>query len=192
MVPHFTDELQSAATLPRIGEIVRRSARQVAGADGATFVLRDGELCFYADEDAIAPLWKGQRFPMTECISGWAMLNRQTVTVPDIEQDDRIPWAAYRPTFVRSLIMTPIDRKEPVGAIGAYWASAGAPQPAAADALETLAAAAAAAIERVGLDEAPWAPNFGVPGASVRRSPDPPPARRDGARATSAGLLLYR
>src|SRR3954468_7742696 len=151
MVPHFTDELQSAATLPRIGEIVRRSARQVAGADGATFVLRDGELCFYADEDAIAPLWKGQRFPMTECISGWAMLNRQTVTVPDIEHDDRVPLAAYRPTFVRSLTMTPINREQPVGAIGAYWAGVGARQGDGTDALESLAAAAAAAIDRVGL-----------------------------------------
>ena len=33
--------------------------------------------CYYADEDAISPLWKGQRFPMSACISGWAMLNRQ-------------------------------------------------------------------------------------------------------------------
>src|SRR3954469_16203894 len=171
MAEEYAAALRSATTVTEVGEVVRRAARRVAQADGATFVLRDGELCFYADEDAIAPLWKGQRFPMTECISGWAMLSRQTVTVPDIEQDDRIPWAAYRPTFVRSLIMTPIDRKEPVGAIGAYWASVGAPQPAAADALETLAVAAAAAIERVGLAQAPWAPNFGVPGASLPRSP---------------------
>ena len=68
-----------------MGEIVRSAARAVTEADGATFVLRDGELCFYADEDAIAPLWKGQRFPMSECISGWAMLAKQSVCVPDIE-----------------------------------------------------------------------------------------------------------
>ncbi|MGH1560948.1 HWE histidine kinase domain-containing protein [Caulobacter segnis] len=28
---------------------------------------------------------------MTTCISGWAMLNRQTVVIPDIYLDDRIP-----------------------------------------------------------------------------------------------------
>lgn len=28
---------------------------------------------------------------------------------------------AYRPTFVSSLVMTPIVVGEPVGAIGAYW-----------------------------------------------------------------------
>ena len=31
--------------------------------------LREGR---YADEDAIGKLWKGQRFPMSTCISGWA------------------------------------------------------------------------------------------------------------------------
>lgn len=40
------------------------------GADGATFVQRDGEFCYYADESAIKPLWKGSRFLLTECISG--------------------------------------------------------------------------------------------------------------------------
>ncbi|HVU91546.1 MAG TPA: GAF domain-containing protein, partial [Jatrophihabitans sp.] len=104
----YAAALAGAPSLTRIGEIVRSAARALTDADGATFVLRDGDLCFYADEDAIAPLWKGQRFPMTECISGWAMLNCDSVEVPDIEQDARIPLSAYRPTFVRSLIMTPI------------------------------------------------------------------------------------
>ena len=44
-----------------IQQIVRSAARRLARADGATFVLRDGDQCFYADEDAISPLWKGQR-----------------------------------------------------------------------------------------------------------------------------------
>lgn len=46
-----------------VQEIVRRAARQLTGADGATWILRDRDFCFYADEDAISPLWKGQRFP---------------------------------------------------------------------------------------------------------------------------------
>jgi GAF domain-containing protein len=160
--------LAAAASLAEIGEIVRTSARAVTAADGATFVLRDGDLCFYADEDAVAPLWKGQRFPMAECISGWAMLHRVSVEVPDIEQDDRIPLSSYRPTFVRSLIMTPIGRDRPVGAIGAYWSRRGPQDPGRRVALEALAEETAAAITRVGLDGAPWAPNFRVPGASVR------------------------
>ena len=171
MAETYEADLRAARSIAEIGGIVRGVARELTRADGATFVLRDGNFCFYADEDAIGPLWKGQRFPMTECISGWAMLNRDSVEVPDIEQDDRIPLSAYRPTFVRSLIMTPIGRERPVGAIGAYWSRTGRQHPSRLAALQELAAAAAAAIERVGLDDAPWAPNFRVPGASVR--PDP-------------------
>src|SRR5690242_14853604 len=92
-------QLSLTETLPEIQRIVRTEARALVGADGATFVLRDGDKCHYADEDAIEPLWKGSRFPMSACISGWAMLNRRPVVIPDIYVDDRIPHEAYRPTF---------------------------------------------------------------------------------------------
>jgi signal transduction histidine kinase/CheY-like chemotaxis protein len=115
-------ELSLARDLDSIMAIVRQAARQLTGADGATFVLRDGDMCYYADEDAIAPLWKGQRFPMSACISGWAMLNRQAAVIEDIYADPRIPADAYRPTFVKSLVMVPIRTSSPIGAIGNYWA----------------------------------------------------------------------
>lgn len=115
-------ELSLVRTLPAVQEIVRRAAREIAGAAGATFVLRDGDKCHYADEDAISPLWKGQRFPLSACISGWAMLNARHAMIPDIYADPRIPADAYRPTFVKSLVMVPIRLKAPIGAIGVYWA----------------------------------------------------------------------
>ena len=110
-------ELSLARHLDAVMAIVRRAARELTGADGATFVLRDGDKCFYADEDAIEPLWKGQRFPMSACISGWAMLNRQAAVIEDIYADPRIPADAYRPTFVKSLVMVPIRTQAPTGAI---------------------------------------------------------------------------
>jgi diguanylate cyclase (GGDEF)-like protein len=116
-------ELSLARDLDRIAEIVRSAARELVGADGATFVLRDGDLCFYKDEDALSPLWKGLRFPMETCISGWAMLNREPAVIEDIYRDARIPHDAYRPTFVQSLVMVPIRSRAPVGAIGTYWAT---------------------------------------------------------------------
>lgn len=119
---HAVQELSLARDLDRVAEIVRQAARELTGADGATFVLRDGDKCFYKDEDAISPLWKGQRFPLESCISGWAMLNRQPTVIEDIYLDARIPHDAYRPTFVRSLVMVPIRTLEPIGAIGNYWA----------------------------------------------------------------------
>src|SRR5689334_967055 len=115
------EDLSSARTVEGIAAVVRSSARRITGADGVAFVLRDDDKCWYLDEDAIGPLWKGKRFPMTACISGWAMLNKQTAVIPDIYQDPRIPHDAYRPTFVKSLVMTPVRPRDPIAAIGAYW-----------------------------------------------------------------------
>lgn len=115
--------LASVRSLDEIAEIVRSAARELVSADGATFVLRDGGSCHYLDEDAIAPLWRGRRFPMEACISGWVMLHKESVAISDVYADPRVPHDAYRPTFVKSLTMSPIRTAEPVGAIGTYWAT---------------------------------------------------------------------
>jgi signal transduction histidine kinase len=144
-------ELSLARTLDDVQRTVRRAARDLTGADGATFVLRDGDQCFYADEDAIAPLWKGMRFPMSTCISGWAMLNRQSAVIEDIYADERIPAEAYRPTFVKSLAMVPIRTQSPIGAIGNYWATRRQPTEAEVKLLQALADSASTAMENVSL-----------------------------------------
>lgn len=146
-------ELSMVRSLDAIQAVVRRAARQMTGCDGATFVLRDNEQCHYADEDAISPLWKGSRFPLSACISGWAMLNRQAVAIPDIYADDRIPHDAYRPTFVKSLVMAPIRQSRPIGAIGNYWAQPHQPQPFEIWLLQSLADATSIAMENVALFE---------------------------------------
>jgi len=143
----IVQRLSLARNLDAITTIVRRSARALVGADGATFVLRDGDRCYYADEDAISPLWKGQRFPLSTCISGWAMLNRQPVAIEDIYADSRIPHDAYRPTFVKSLVMTPIRTVEPIGAIGVYWANRHAATPEESNLLQALADSTSVAME---------------------------------------------
>jgi putative two-component system response regulator len=141
--------LSLARTVDDIQEIVRAAARKLTGADGATVVLRDDDRCFYADEDAVSPLWKGQRFPMSACISGWTMENRRPVKIPDIYEDDRIPHDAYRPTFVRSLAMVPIRRLDPVGAIGNYWAERHETSDREVALLQALADSTAVALENV-------------------------------------------
>lgn len=152
--------LQGAQDLLTVQQIVRAAARRAARADGATFVLRDVDHCFYADEDAMSPLWKGQRFPLTNCISGWAMLHAETVVVPDITRDARVPLEAYRPTFVKSLAMVPVGSDKPVAAIGAYWAHVHEATHEEIRALETLARATGAALKRIGLFDAPSLPTF--------------------------------
>jgi GAF domain-containing protein len=142
-------ELSLTRTLDAVMQIVRTAARRLTGADGATFVLRDGEHCHYAEEDAIAPLWKGRRFPLSACISGWVMLHREPVVIPDIYADARIPVAAYRPTFVKSLVMVPIRTIAPLGAIGNYWAESHQATEHEVRLLQTLADTTAVALENV-------------------------------------------
>src|SRR5262245_19561434 len=139
--------LSLARDLATVQEIVRRSARRLTGADGATFVLRDADRCHYVDEDAISPLWKGQKFPLEACISGWSMLNRKSAVIEDIYADDRIPHDAYRPTFVKSLVMVPIRTLDPIGAIGTYWATTRQPTEEEVQLLQALADTTAVALE---------------------------------------------
>ncbi|HWD69714.1 MAG TPA: HD domain-containing phosphohydrolase [Solirubrobacteraceae bacterium] len=142
-------QLSLVRSLPEIQEIVRKAARRLTGADGATFVLREDGKCFYADEDAISPLWKGQRFAMDACISGWTMLNRKPALIKDIYADERVPHDAYRPTFVRSLAMVPIRQLDPLGAIGNYWAEQHEATAREVQLLQALADSTAVALENV-------------------------------------------
>lgn len=144
-------ELFLARDLETVTAIVRRGARELTGADGAAFILREGELCYYADEDAIAPLWKGKRFPMAGCISGWVMTHRQPVAIEDVDADSRIPARAYHPTFVKSLTMVPIRTASPIGAIGNYWSRPYRSTPEEIELLQALADSTSIALENIDL-----------------------------------------
>ncbi len=151
---HLVDVAQAlsmARDLATIMAIVRRAARDLTGADGATFVLREGELCFYAEENAISPLWKGRRFPIGDCISGWTMLHKESVVIEDVRNDPRIPQDVYRTTFVRSLAMVPIRASAPIGAIGNYWATVRRASAAEVKILRALADLTSVALENVQL-----------------------------------------
>lgn len=143
--------LTGSRHIDEVMKLVRSSARELLNADGVTFVLREGDLCHYADEDAVGPLWKGQKFPIQSCISGWAILNAKPVTIRDVYADQRIPHDAYRPTFVKSLMMVPIGETKPVGAIGSYWAKEHEPSESAIEIARALANAACLALENLSL-----------------------------------------
>jgi GAF domain-containing protein len=100
-------DLSRARSLPDVQRVVGTAARDLSGADGATFVLRDGDQVHYAEEDAIGPLWKGRRFPIDDCISGWSMKHGSAVVIEDVRLDSRIPQDAYRPTYLRRPSPTP-------------------------------------------------------------------------------------
>lgn len=153
LLVNAVQELSLAKDIETVMAIVRKAARELTGADGASFVLRDrigdSEYCYYADEDAIGPLWKGSRFPIKACISGWAMLNKSSVVIEDIYKDERIPIDAYEVTFVKSLAMVPIRTMDPIGAIGNYWAAQYMPTAEQVSLLQSLADITAVTLENI-------------------------------------------
>lgn len=149
LLVNAVQQLSQARDIDTVTAIVRTAARKLTGADGATFVLKDKDHCYYADEDAIAPLWKGQRFPMSVCVSGWVMQHKETIVIEDIYKDERVPIDAYKPTFVKSLLMVPIHTMAPIGAIGNYWASNHMPTIEEIHLLQSLADITSVSIENV-------------------------------------------
>ncbi|WP_395647261.1 GAF domain-containing protein [Terricaulis sp.] len=136
------DEMEVAA-------LMRKLARAMTSADGVTIVFKAGDRVAYVDEDAIGPLWKGRDFPIETCISGWAIRHRQTVAIEDIFADERIPHEAYKPTFVKSMMMAPVHPPKPYAAIGAYWARPHRASMFELSRLEAAAAIAAVALRRL-------------------------------------------
>ena len=145
------ERIARAETGEEVADIVRRAARLLSGADGVAVVLREGDRVRYVDEDAVGPLWKGRDFPIEACISGWAILHNQTVVIEDVYEDPRIPIEVYRTTFVRSCVMTPVGRADPLGCIGAYWSQVRRPTERELDALDSIARATAVALENLRL-----------------------------------------
>lgn len=115
------DHLSHARHLEEIAGLVSRAARRLGKAEAGTFALRDGDQCYILEEDAAAPHWKGQRFPMEASLGGWAMLNKRTALVTDVDTDPRLFVEGYQAALVKSLVMVPIGSDDPIGAIGIHW-----------------------------------------------------------------------
>ncbi len=148
---HAITLLAGARDANDVVDVIRATARAMMGCEGIAVIRREGDLCHYIEEDAIGSLWKGQKFPASICLSGWAMEEGRTVIVPDIAREDRVPHELYEKTFVKAVVMTPIRPRDPIGAIGAYWAAPYDPSPAEIEVLEALASATATAMENVRL-----------------------------------------
>ena len=149
-----SERLVTARSITDVVDVLRETARAAAGAEGIAVVLKEGSRCAYIAEDAVSPLWQGQSFPSDACVSGWAMRHNETVVISDVLLDDRVPQDAYAPTFVRSLIMVPIGRPEPIAALGAYWSKAVDHDRDTIERLEGLARLATIALENARLAQA--------------------------------------
>ena len=153
-VLNASERLVMASSLEEVVVVLRDTARAAVGAEGVAVVIENHGLCSYVAEDAVSALWQGQTFPIDHCVSGWVMRNGETVAIPDVRLDPRIPQDAYAPTFVRSLVMVPIGRPVAVAALGAYWSEVRPHDPDTIKRLESLARLATIAIENARLTEA--------------------------------------
>lgn len=113
--------LGALRSIQDVAQLVARTTRSLTSADGVSVVLREGDFCHYLEEDAVAALWKGQRFPASACISGWCIRTGQPAVIPDVFADDRIPHDVYRETFVQGMAMVPVGKGKAIAALGAYW-----------------------------------------------------------------------
>jgi signal transduction histidine kinase len=146
-----SERLAAARSMDDVIDALRQTARLAVGAEGIAVVIREEGRCSYVAEDAVAPLWAGHRFDEDSCVSGWAMQHLETVAIPDIRADPRVPQDAYAATFVRSLLMAPIGRPRAKAALGAYWSDVREHDPDTVRRLESLARLAAIAIENARL-----------------------------------------
>lgn len=144
-------DLSAARNIADIQSVIKNSSRNLVNSDGVTLVLREGDLCYYSDSDAIEPLWKEERFPIENCINGWSMMTDKQVVIEDIYSDPRINIEFYKSTFVKSLAIVPIRIGSPIGAIGNYWAKNHIPSASEMQLIQTLADASAIALENVQL-----------------------------------------
>ena len=142
------DGLAAARSNAEVHRLVPTAARRLTGADGAALVLREGDMCHYVAEDAVHRLWKGRRFPLEGGVTGWSMRHREPIVVEDVHADHRVPQAAYRRTFVKSLLAVPIRTHDPLGAIGVYWADEHAATSEEIAVVRALAGSAAVVLER--------------------------------------------
>ncbi|HEU5271491.1 MAG TPA: GAF domain-containing protein [Jatrophihabitans sp.] len=148
-------------SLTVLARTVRAAVTARLGCAGASLVLLDGDQCFHADEDPIAPMWAGQRFRVGECLAWWSIGYGQVAVISDVNCDERVPPQAYRSAQVRSMVTVPIPGPQgTTGAIGGYWPDARQARRADVGWLQRLAQATGAVIADVGLGGAPWAPNF--------------------------------
>jgi signal transduction histidine kinase len=144
-----TQTLLQARDNDRVMATVLSVTRKITGAQGAVFIVYEGEQCFFADEDATQPLWKDLYFPIHQRIEGLALQNKQTLCVEDIYTDDRIKPEIYRSTFIRSLTVVPFDRASSTGAIGIYWPDIHRSSDEEIAMLQSLAGIATAALENI-------------------------------------------
>jgi len=102
-------------------------------------------------EDPILPLCGGKPFPLEGWISGQSILDNQIAVIPDIMADAKLPHDLAKDAPIKSLVMVPVNPDDPFAALGYYWSTEFIPSANEIQLLQTLADAAAKAIQNIQL-----------------------------------------
>ena len=148
------ERLTRARSFEAVVEVLRRSTRALVDAEGFAFFLVEGKQVRCIAEDGVNRLWPGQSLNASDCICGWAIRNRSTALVRDINADPRVPPELYATTSVRSTVAVPVGDETLVGAISVYWTSPNAATGGGVQILEHLARATSAALGNIALIDA--------------------------------------
>ncbi|WP_169313756.1 hybrid sensor histidine kinase/response regulator [Asticcacaulis biprosthecium] len=104
-----------------LASITADAARGLLGAADSTFILRDGHEGHCVEQSGPNKKWKGIRFPLEGTVTGSVILSGVADSIADIRQDSRIPSSAYDPAAIQSILVVPIRRSQPLGAIVVNW-----------------------------------------------------------------------
>lgn len=121
MLVQAVRQLARSRTATDVQRVLGVSVRRIARADGASLTVREGDICRYVQEDGMSPGWSGRSMPLASCLSGVSMIERRSITVPDVHAERTLPLSPYHGTAVRSLAVVPVLAEDPVGAVTVYW-----------------------------------------------------------------------
>lgn len=117
----IVQDLSEVRDVPAIARIVSDAGHRIVGSDGATFVLRDEEEVVCVEVVGTDEKWKGGRAPLDKSITGRAILTREPLLIEDIRTHPGMPAGAYRPGSPVSMVVMPIRKSDPIGAIVLFW-----------------------------------------------------------------------
>jgi len=147
----------SGSTPDTLLEVVRQLvsvAREVSGADGVTLlILRDGDQCAFADEERHRPPLEGSPRPDGQLPRRLGDAERAGGRARGHLRRSADLRRRLSPHVVQSLVVVPVRREAPVAAIGAYWARRHRADEREVARLQSIADAAALALESVSLRE---------------------------------------
>jgi signal transduction histidine kinase len=150
----FVARLTTAHTFEDVATLATEAVCRVTGADGATLVVADDNVCFAVDAASMRSARSAQRFSLGDCLYGSVIRQPRALHIRDAGADDRSAYDPHVPASATTLCILPLRPTAPVGALGMHWHAAHEPSTGERMAAESIAAATALAVENLRLRKA--------------------------------------